>query len=214
MPDPDDLEAWSRYSGAQTDPRHSVYVSALRRYTQNLEALVFDHFVAEIHFYTCFFNIANLPDQTFQWARLQEVCITLYGDKHPQLGLVPPMAMHNGAHLSIAARQSVSDLFCMAGTAAAKMPRLNKMMIHIPRKAFDYLLAVTLQFAVKSRREASLFGLYGSTVRLDLWAAYKEARVEDAWTTSMTKVRKVLDSIEWHEFECPGLDDPDRDGGI
>lgn len=189
------------YISASAGPGVSAYIDAIRNYTRNLERLRFDRFASPVAFYTHFFNTENLPDQTFQWAKLKEVNIVLYGEQIPHRKQIP-MTVNSETHLGHDARTSVISLFYSAGAAAAKMPRLMKMTIHIPRQISLYLMGVTLRYTVQSRRDASLGGIWGSPGQLDLWAAPRDKSVEDVWTRSISRVGKVLRHIEWHDDEC------------
>lgn len=185
---------------SETDPRLLAYIDALRKYTRNLKALRFDHFAAPTHFYKHFFT--GMPGSTFRWEVLTELHIALFGNQMHR-GKQVPMAIDDGAHLNASERTLVLELFYAAGSAAGKMPHLQKMTIHIPRHRVWYILAVTLQFAIQPRQDASLHGMWGSLGKLEFWATPRAARVEDVWRQSIADTRKKLQCIEWHSDECP-----------
>lgn len=199
---PDPYDRSSYYHVAATNPRHAAYIAAIRNYTRNLETLHFNHFAAPVIFYTMLLDTRHLTDKTFQWANLQQVHILMHGDEFYH-GKRAPEVVNSETHLSWPARASLNKLFCTAGAAVAKMPNLTEMKIHIPHHRAFYLLAITLKFAVQSRRDAALSGIWGSPGKLDIWAAPKNTEVEDVWSRSTFLVGKMLLSVEWHDEECP-----------
>lgn len=183
-----------------TDPRLVPYVNALRDYTKRLTKLIFDHFAAETQFYLRFFT-DPLPTG-FQWEKLEHVHIKLYGNNLPHLKRVP-MAIDRGAHLSDAGRKSVMALFNAAGTAAARMPRLQKMTIHIPRSSWKFLLSVTLQFAFQKRKDGRVArGIWGSIGLLEFWATPISPATEAIWRRSIAITGRKMYRAVWHAGEC------------
>ncbi|KAJ4416299.1 hypothetical protein N0V82_006829 [Gnomoniopsis sp. IMI 355080] len=188
------------FRAAETDPRLYAYIDAIRNYTRSLRALRFDHFAAPTQFYKQFF--AGIPGPSFKWEVLKELHITMYGNqRHPRKRV--PMALHDGAHLRRDEQYSILQLFHAAGFAAASMPCLQKMTIHIPRHDQWYIMAVTLQFSIQPKEDTSLHSIWGSLGKLELWAAPRAVWVEDIWKQSIAGIHKKLQCIEWHSEECP-----------
>lgn len=198
-------EAWSRYSRVRSDPRLGPYIKALRDYTKGLKKLVFKHFAAEPEFYIHF--LADPLPTGFQWENLEHLDIRLYGEQLPH-GKRIPMAIDYGEHLSLGAQNSITELFNAAGTAVARMPRLQTMTIHIPGNTYQFLRSVTLQFGFQKRKDGRVAqGIWGSISLLEFWAAPISPATEAIWRQSVGATGRKMYGAVWHAGECPDFEE-------